>query len=50
MKNILNRFRRAPLQALAVVLLAAVLSAGLCGLVKAGQRQQEKYEEMSYNI
>lgn len=49
-ENILRRFRRAPLQALAVVLLAAVLSAALCGLVKAGQVQQEKYEEMYDNI
>ena len=45
-ENIIKRFRRAPLQALAVVLLAAVLSASLCGLVKAGRVQQEKYEEM----
>lgn len=49
-ENIMKRFRRAPLQALAVVLLAAVLSASLCGLVKAGQVQQEKYDEMYDNI
>lgn len=50
LQNILKRLRRAPMQALAVVLMAAVLSASLCGLVKAGQVQQEKYEEMYDSI
>ncbi len=40
-----RRFRRAPLPALAVVLLAVVLTAALCGLEAANTAQQEKYEE-----
>ena len=39
-----NRFRRAPAFALCVVLLAAVLSAALCGLQAANEYEQKQYE------
>lgn len=48
--NMFRRFRRAPLTALAVVLLAAVLSAALCGLEAANTAQQLKYEEMRRTV
>lgn len=41
-----NRFRRAPAFALCVVLMAAVLSASLCGLQAANEYEQEQYEIM----
>lgn len=48
--NIFRRFRRAPLTALAVVLLAVVLSAALCGLEAANEAQQKHYEEMRRTV
>lgn len=45
MPNIFRRIRRMGTQTIAVVLLAAALSACICGLVKAGQAQQRQFEE-----
>ncbi|MBR2890569.1 MAG: hypothetical protein IKC09_09890 [Oscillospiraceae bacterium] len=42
--SIIKRFFRAPLQALAVVVLAAVLSASLCGLHAANEDARARYE------
>ena len=42
--SIIKRFLRAPLQALAVVVLAAVLSASLCGLHAANEDARARYE------
>ena len=43
--QILNRFRRAPIQAVAVVILAAVLCASLCGLHAANISAQLHYKQ-----
>lgn len=44
--KIKNRFRRAPAFALSVLLLAAILSASLCGLQAANEAEQRHYEEL----
>lgn len=43
--QIITRFRRAPMQAIAVILLAAVLCASLCGLYAANISAQLHYEQ-----
>ncbi len=43
--QIINRFRRAPMQAIAVILLASVLCASLCGLHAANISAQLHYEQ-----
>ena len=48
--NLFKRFRRAPLPALAVAVLAMVLAAALCGLDAANTTQQLKYEEMRRTV
>lgn len=48
--NIIRRFRRAPLPSLAVVALAVVLSAALCGLQAVSIAQQKSYEETRRTI
>lgn len=48
--QIFNRFRRAPLQAIAVILLAAVLCASLCGLHAANISAQLHYEQTCASV
>lgn len=48
--SIFKRFLRSPMQALAVVLLAAVLSAALCGLHAANLEAQAHYEHTCQTV
>lgn len=48
--QIKNRFRRAPLMALCVVLLAAVLTAGLCGLEPLAMLQEQNYQQLCASV
>lgn len=48
--RIFNRFRRAPLSTLSVILLAAVLSASLCALHAANIAEQARYDETVENV
>lgn len=47
---ICNRFRRAPVMALCVILMAAVLSAALCALEPIAQLQQRNFEALYESI
>ncbi len=47
--KIFNRFRQAPLFALSVVLLAAILTGSLCGLQAANKSEQAQYDELVQN-
>ena len=50
MIHIFKRIIRAPLQAIAVVVLAAVLSASLCGLHAANVREELRFQEMCKTV